>query len=333
MKIILAFARKHIGLAQYEAILLLGLKKKDYMAYDNLLIAEVKRIDARLSGLVKRLAYTTECYEFLFDSADNPDAVLKKIRGFEWNKHYAENFCVRSHLLKYPEAEYGGEIFDLLKDPVVKLREPKTLFHIFRIGRKIVFGRRIISNYDDYEMRKPHLRPGFSPISIDPRVAKCCINLTGAGSGETILDPFCGTGGFMIEASRLGIKSVGSDTDGTVLGKAKKNMDFFGIKDYKLEKKDATKITRKWKYIVSDLPYGKNTKSQDIDKLYYAFLRNMKKLLRERAVLVFPHYSPYKKLISKSGLHMVKDFSWYIHKSLTRKIVVIEPKSLGARKK
>jgi tRNA (guanine10-N2)-dimethyltransferase len=326
MKIIITTARINIPLAFFEAVSLFGLKKKQYSTFDNLMIAEVdkKKIDD-----AKRLAYTTAVFEFLFDAKDDEKIVKAKVKGFDWSQHYSVNFCARSLAPKYKEAKYGGEIFDSLskmlgKEPVVKLRDPKTQFSIFKFGKKIVFGKLLVKNHDDYEMRKPHLRPGFSPISIDPRVAKCCVNMTGAKKGDIILDPFCGTGGFMIEASRMGIRSIGSDNDGSVLGKAKKNMDFLGVKDYKLEKKDAIKINKRYDYIVSDLPYGKNTKSQDIDKLYLAFLKTMKKILKKRAVLVFPHYSPYKKLISKAGLKMVKDFSWYIHRSLTRKIVVIE---------
>jgi tRNA G10 N-methylase Trm11 len=61
------------------------------------------------------------------------------------------------------------------------------------------------------------------------------------------------------------------------------------------------------KYIVTDLPYGKNTKDIDFD-LYKRFMKNLK---AKKAVIVFP--SDYK---------IKADYKYYVHRSLSKKIVI-----------
>jgi len=53
------------------------------------------------------------------------------------------------------------------------------------------------------------------------------------------------------------------------------------------------------------------------------FLKNLKKILGKRAVVIFPHYVNYKKLIKRAGFKIEKEFSQFIHRSLTRKIFVL----------
>lgn len=48
-------------------------------------------------------------------------------------------------------------------------------------------------------------------ISLPPRVARILVNLTGLKRGETLLDPFCGTGTILMEAVAMGINVIGLD--------------------------------------------------------------------------------------------------------------------------
>ena len=174
-----------------------------------------------------------------------------------------------------------------------------------------------------FSKRKPHLRPGFHPSSLHPKLARAFVNLTGIRKG-TIVDCFCGTGGILIEAGLIGLNIIGYDIDEEMLEKAKLNFKHFKIKKYKLYQKDATKIKKKYRYIVADLPYGHATKKIDKD-LYLNFLKNLKKILGKRAVIGFPDFAPYKKLIKQAKLKIVNEFTIYLHKNLSKKIVVIEP--------
>ena len=62
---------------------------------------------------------------------------------------------------------------------------------------------------------------------------------------------------------------------------------------------------------------------RNLEKFYLAFLRNLKKILGRRAVIIFPHYVKYRSLIKKAGFKLEKELSQYIHGSLTRKITII----------
>ena len=46
---------------------------------------------------------------------------------------------------------------------------------------------------------------------FNPQVAKAILNIFGVGAGSRVLDPFCGSGTTLVEASHLGATSVGTD--------------------------------------------------------------------------------------------------------------------------
>ncbi len=72
-------------------------------------------------------------------------------------------------------------------------------------------------------------RPGRDNRSgmLPPKLARILINLTGATSDQTILDPFCGSGTVINEAMTLGFKNIfGSDLSEKAIDDTKKNIDW-----------------------------------------------------------------------------------------------------------
>ncbi|ETN36309.1 uncharacterized protein HMPREF1541_08586 [Cyphellophora europaea CBS 101466] len=57
-------------------------------------------------------------------------------------------------------------------------------------------------------------RPYISTTSMDTELALVTANLALASTGKMFLDPFCGTGGFLVAAAELGAWVLGSDIDG-----------------------------------------------------------------------------------------------------------------------
>ena len=51
------------------------------------------------------------------------------------------------------------------------------------------------------------------PHELDWKLTRVMINLTGLKEGETVCDPFCGTGTTLLEAESMGIHAVGLDFD------------------------------------------------------------------------------------------------------------------------
>lgn len=124
-----------------------------------------------------------------------------------------------------------------------------------------------------FERRKVGLRPFFSPISLHPKFARALVNLTGVRRGERLLDPFCGTGGILIEASLMGVKAIGSDISEDMVKGCQENMEHFGAEFEQLEKGDVGDIHEIFgevDSIATDPPYGRSTTTmkEDVEDLY-----------------------------------------------------------------
>ena len=53
----------------------------------------------------------------------------------------------------------------------------------------------------DWVIRRPRARPFFHPAAIFPKLSRALVNLSRVGAGEVFLDPFCGTGSLLLEAT------------------------------------------------------------------------------------------------------------------------------------
>ncbi|MBC8500666.1 MAG: methyltransferase domain-containing protein [Nanoarchaeota archaeon] len=265
----------------------------------------------------KRLAYTKRIYKLLF--LTDKKNLLKDLKSFNFNKVYKKSFKLSLvNSPGYDVGELADIIWDNLKNPKADMKNPKTILEII-FSQKIFACLRLWENKEKFEERKAHLRPYNHPTSLHPRLARCLVNLS---TSNQVVDTFCGSGGILIEAGLISLKAVGYDTDEIMLKRAKKNLDSFKIKNYELHNKDALKVNKKYKSIVTDLPYGKNSRVKDLEKTYFEFLNNSFNFV-EKMILVFPDFVNGKKLIKKTGWKIKNNFSYYIHKSLTKEIFVL----------
>jgi len=111
-----------------------------------------------------------------------------------------------------------------------------------------------VQDFFDYEFRdmkrpKRDLISGMTP----PKLAKILINL--AGSGDTFLDPFCGSGTFLTEASLLGFKNIyGSDISLKAVEDSKDNTEWLKEKynldtNFYIQKCNVTNLRECWSTI------------------------------------------------------------------------------------
>ena len=97
---------------------------------------------------------------------------------------------IRHGLLTSPNAE------------VLTVFTTKTLY----IGKTVAVYDSILQQHRD------EARPYTSPeISTSPKLCRTLLNVAGAKPGDTVLDPFCGTGTLLMEAAVLGMSSIGID--------------------------------------------------------------------------------------------------------------------------
>lgn len=266
----------------------------------------------------QRLAYTKSVYQLLFTT--NKSRLEKDIEKYPWNRIYKENFCVRQFNTGISEKKFGSLIWEKIKNPKVKLKNAKTEIHFFRHNSKIFCCNLIKVIKSDYEERKPHKRPELHPSSLHPRLARAVINLTGIKKG-ILLDPFCGSGGILLEAGLIGLKPVGYDIDPVMIRRAKINLKHYKIKA-QLEMKDSTLLKKPVNYVVTDLPYGRNTPSKNLEDIYKDFIAALKKILKKKAVIMFPDFIDHKRLLK--GFKIEKEFTYYLHKSLSKNIILIK---------
>ena len=239
----------------------------------------------------------------------------------------------------YSEKELAGYVWRKVKSPEVRLKDSKTHIEVFFTKNNIYCCLLLKKLKHSFEERKSHLRPSPSPISLHPKLARAMVNLTGAEENEVILDPFCGSGGILIEAGLIGMKNIGYDINKKMVWKSMVNSKHYKIKNHKLGIKDFFKINKKYKYIVSDLPYGLNTNimknirvtkhnkkqlKKYLEEFYSKVVNKLGRILIKRAVIIFPSYINYKRIIKSSKLKLKNEFESYVHSNLTRKIVVLE---------
>ncbi len=87
-----------------------------------------------------------------------------------------------------------------------------------------------------------------SDIAMSPRLARTLVNLAGLGLGQTILDPFCGSGTILIEAYAKSLRCLGLDSRASRVQETRENLRWSGggasDKGYDIRKGDARELSR-----------------------------------------------------------------------------------------
>ena len=310
-----------IGFAEAEIQAVTGVQ--DYILDETVLVAEC-------SLHKKRLALTRKVYKFLF-SCSRKD-IEKSMKAFDWKSVYKQNFSLRVHratkevkALSKDAKELASYIWDGVINPAVDLKNPVTIIELIVTKNKLYCGKMIYEVKESFSQRRSHQRPHNQPTSMNPKIARACVNLSGIQVGDCLVDPFCGAGGIMLEAGLMRFSTRGYDIDPDILKKCENNLDHYKVKRFKLIHLDALKMTEPADYVVTDLPYGQSSiVTGKRDKLYLDFLHLLERILKHKAVIIFPDSVDHKKLIAKTKFSIEKEFSVYVHSSLTRKIVLLK---------
>ncbi len=314
MKQIYWLSADNILLGKEEVLALAN--PKSYELHDRILV-----LDSNFDDF-GRLAYTRCVYKFLFSC--RPEFLVDCIKNFDWNKVYRKSFCVRVnnfHIPHFTESYLADLIWRRLKRPKADLKNPHTLIEFLFVKGVVFCGLFLHANDNDFFARVAHLRPGFHPTSLSPKLARCLVNLSGVQKKQVLLDPFCGSGGIIIEAAMVGCRAFGSDVDKNMLARAAENLRHFNLKA-KLLNEDALMINLEPDVIVTDPPYGRSSfTTRKVSSLYHSFLLHAYSLLKKkrRLVVVFPSTFRFK-----SKFKVVCMVPFYVHKTLTRNIYVLE---------
>lgn len=173
-----------------------------------------------------------------------------------------------------------------------------------------------------FEKRKVENRPFFYPISIHPKFARVLVNLSRVKEGDRLLDPFCGTGGILIEAGLVKARIIGNDVKKEMVRGCAENLNHYGLEGELLQC-DVSEIENEIEEvdaIATDPPYGRSTTTlgEGIPSLYERTFSSLSRILKKGGYLSM--ILPSKELIMKrvSGLELKECYPSRIHRSLTR---------------
>ena len=221
------------------------------------------------------------------------------------------------------QKEFEQMIGTMISGPV-SLKNPEVEYRAVLSEDRCYFGK-VLFTFDrgSFDERNPGKRDFFHPGVMMPRMARTLVNLAGIRQGDALLDPFCGTGGILIEADLLKVRAIGSDFDPLMVLGSRQNTP-----GSDLMLADATHLPFEDSSVdgvVTDFPYGQSVcikKTDTMDALYGDALEEIQRVLKnkKRAVVVTHRdISP----IAAEYFSILQRHDQRVHKSLTRRILVL----------
>lgn len=280
-------------------------------------------------GAVLRLAMTQVVLEYLGECEPDPASFGSLLKDLALTTDLpfagrAKKVHGGSHERNPASQREFERLIGTMIDGPVSLINPEVEYRAILSEDRCYFGK-VLHRIDrgGYDHRNPGKRDFFHPGVMMPRMARTLVNIACTRSGETLLDPFCGTGGILIEAELLGMHALGSDFDPAMIAGSRLN-----AKDSDLLIGDATSLPfpdHSIDSIVTDFPYGQSVcilKADTMDRLYSDALSEIRRVIRpgRRAVVV-----THRDISAIAAEHMtvLQQHSQRVHKSLTRRVLVL----------
>ncbi|HJJ28637.1 MAG TPA: methyltransferase domain-containing protein [Methanocorpusculum sp.] len=236
-------------------------------------------------------------------------------------------FCARVNRIHPAAVNAASNELERMMGSLIKgevsLKNPGCIYRAVFTAGKCYLGEVLqIIDRGAYAARSPQKRAYFHPGVMMPLMAREIINLTRVEPGETLLDPFCGTGGMLMECAEMGIAAVGSDFNEEMLAGCRMNNPN-GL----ILRADAAHMPypdASFDAVAADLPYGQSTiiSAESLDTLYNESLAEIRRVLKpgRRAVIV-----THKDIRDIAARYFtIADYiEQRVHKSLTRRILVL----------
>ncbi len=211
---------------------------------------------------------------------------------------------------------------------VVDLETPEVDLRLVRGRQAFLYPVSAEVNRGAFETRTARNRPFARPVVMHPRFARALVNLTGVTPGELLLDPFCGTGGILMEAFLVGARPVGGDLQQDVIEGCRRNLRHFGMEAelYATDVGEVSSMVNQADAIATDPPYGRGatTRGEDLTDLLRRAFRAFHSVLRRGGRLAIALPDP--ELIELGRRHFVL-LEWHkvrVHRSLDRYFCVFQ---------
>lgn len=267
-----------------------------------------------MEGQLKRLALTHEVSEVIERGEIGEAPEYRPPGSFEVR---AKEAAEEDHDTAGIQESYGSMLET--EGNEVELDSPDESLRIYLLDDEYVLAR-LVTDIDRglFDKRRNQERPFSSPVSLDPVLARVLVNLSGAEPGSHLLDPFCGTGGILIEAGLCGIGVHGMDAQDKMVEGTRENLEEYGVISHDIRQGEVKSLEeefdRDFDAIVTDLPYGgaSKVKGEPVDE----FLEIAPELCDGKVVFM----SNQPELGDLEPEHQI-----YVHKNLTRYVYILEP--------
>jgi len=291
--------------------------------------------EASPEALARRLGMCHLVAEHLFTCTCSAEEIIARVEELE--VEFEGSFAVRVRRVgdgcrELATLELAAEIGRRLRSPGrrVQLESPEHLF-VGIASDSFHFGiLRARVDRGSYRLRSPHLRPYFRPGGLKPALARAVVNLARVRSGCRFADPFCGSGGLLIEAAMLGAQVYGFDVDARAVSGALENLRWCGLSG-RVERADAREVWRRYREhfhaVACDPPYGisASTGRVSLQKLYQEALTSIHRMLVSGAYacVLSPERVELERLAEDAGFEVKEVHLERVHASLVRKIAVL----------
>lgn len=326
---------EHNTLPVSEALACLESLNADFRVHlrlDGCLVIDLKGDARRIAGLLSgRLSMTHHIIGVLGIGKAGEEDILDTVNGADVRQEGTYSVRVRrikdySKInIELMERRIGGIFYR--RGRSADLKNPRVRYRVLLTEDKSIFGC-ILGSIDRgaFEARKPHYKPFFYPGVLMPRIARALVNI--AKPGQYLLDPFCGTGGILVEAGLLGITVIGGDMQRKLLLGAKMNLDHYNT-GYSLMYQDACLMAlcdESVDAVVTDPPYGRSAaiKAESLEHLLACSMKEIYRVLKRGKRAVFISERQIEGIVEEAGFRVIEKHLQRVHKSLTRRIYVLE---------
>jgi len=286
----------------------------------------VLRLDA--TGPVERAARRIGLAHIVSEelASGDLDAILSFARSVDLA---GQSFRVRARGLDVdldlPSVE-GTVGAELGRTGRVNLDQPTNDYRLL-VGTDFFLGR-VLHRVDRarLEATKVARRPFSLPISLHPKFARALVNLSRVPTAGAVLDPFCGTGGILLEASGMGLRAIGTDVHRKMIVGARTSLRLAGAAaDLAVAEAGRLPVRSGGVHgIATDPPYGRaaSTRGEPIGRLYSRAFRAFAELLPAGRYAAVP--LPNEKMIdiASESLDLVEVHTLRVHRSLERHFCV-----------
>lgn len=202
----------------------------------------------------------------------------------------------------------------------VSMQNPDVILVAADRGHLISIGYPLASKAQQkWEKRRPKMRPFFYTAALFPKFSRALVNLSRIKSGEFFLDPFCGSGSIVIEASLMGFDAIGIDLFQNMCRGALENLKALAPSYSSIIQGDARALPLcNVDGVATDMPYGRIAPMTGSSQreLIKDFFKSASDVLDQGRYAIIVH--PSSLNVQVEGFTLANSHRIRVHRSLTR---------------